>query len=110
MSIALRYTMRHRETRRPSYVLPLDSFQEHGQLRPLDLHASTVIPKLEREGPFLQPLVQEPETIPIPNQKLDPILAGVEEGEQIAGEGIISELVPNQGAEAIVSLAEVYGL
>src|SRR5207249_6211392 len=74
---------------------------------PLDLDPRTLTAHVERKRPLLEPLVQEPEPVPVPQQQLDPVLRPVVEHEDIARERIVAEPVPHQRAQPVVRPAEV---
>ena len=51
----------------------------------------------------------KPQSVPVPDEQLDPIAALVEEDKQVAFEDIRAELVSHDRDETIVRLAEVDG-
>jgi hypothetical protein len=53
------------------------------------------------KGAGLEPLVPDDQAVMIPEEDLDPISAAVEEEEEMAGQGILSEAFPNQAGEAV---------
>lgn len=57
----------------------------------------------------LEPFIEQPEAIAVPNQDLDAIAPAIEENEDRPIERVASEMLPDQRNEAIVLLAEVDG-
>ena len=63
--------------------------------------------QIKLEGPLLEPFVEEPEAVAIPEQQLDAITGAVEKDKEITGEGVFEELLFDDRAEAVVRFAEV---
>lgn len=73
----------------------------------LNLDAVSVASDVELEPAFLEPLVQKPEPVPVPEEKLDPITRPVEEHEQITGERVLPELIPDESAQSVVRFPKI---
>lgn len=63
--------------------------------------------QIKLEGPFLEPFVEEPEAVAIPEQQLDAITSTVEEDKEITGERVLEELLFDDRTEAVVRLTEI---
>lgn len=64
--------------------------------------------KVDRERPLLQPFVEQPEAVPIPEKQFDAVARPVEEDEEVAGERVALEVIAYDTAEAVVRLPEVH--
>jgi len=89
--------------------LPIDSFQEQAESPCIYLDAVAVVVDVRQalKRTALEPLVVQPEASVLKHQELDLVAALVEEDKQVAAEGVVIELCPDDSCEAIELLPEV---
>src|SRR5690606_12030247 len=87
--------------------LQSNPFQDHHELRPLNLRCllSCCVRNLKR--PFLQPLVVDHKAAPVPNQELDHVPPPVQKHKDITAQQISLHLTGHKPAESVKTLAYV---
>ena len=89
----------------------LESVEQHRKPRAIDFAARLLALENEpRKRPALQPLVQEPQSVAIEEQDLDPVTALVAEHEEVPRKRVVAEVVANDLAQPVVCLAKVHRL
>src|SRR5258708_26793283 len=97
-SIALLYIKCTRMMRGLSDALPLQTLEQHLQLRARDLDPRPLALHRDRERALLETLVEEPEPVAVPHQQLHPVVRSIVEHEHVAREWVVLELVAHQCA------------
>jgi hypothetical protein len=82
----------------------VDSGEDHGELCLLEFDAVAFVGAGHLEGPGLESLVPDGQTVAIEVENLDPISAAVDEEEEMAGQGILADALPDQPGEAVEPL------
>ena len=90
-------------------TLHVNSREDHGELRLLKFDAVGFVGAGHLEGPGLESLVPDGQTVAIEVEDLDPISAAVDEEEEMAGQGILAEALLDQPGEAVETVAHVDG-
>jgi hypothetical protein len=79
----------------------VDPGEDHGELRRLKLDAVGFGGAGHLEGSGLESLVPDGQPVPIEVEDLEAISAAVDEEEEMAGQGVLAEALPDQPGEAV---------
>ncbi len=85
---------------------PIDALQQHRQLRRRQKDRA-VLGLGPDEATLFQALREQAKALPVPPQHLDQVTAAATENQQLAAEGILTEMVLGQRREAIETAAQV---
>src|SRR5262249_7722683 len=87
---------------------PVDAFNQHRELRRCECHrAARLAQRRPNEAAVLQPLGEQTESVPIPEQDLHRVRLLASEGEQMTRERVLLQHLLHQDCEAVEALPHV---
>jgi len=89
-------------------VAVVDSIQQHGQLRGIELNSQRVLGNRRHSKPaLLEALVIENEAAPIPGENLHPVAASTDESEEVSRVDVLLPLAAHDRAEPVDALSQI---